>query len=460
MLRILAVVVLMISFGARAGTDLPSAPARQVFDRWLAAHNAGERELLAAFNAAYGVTTDVEDDLEFRESFGRLQLAEVRAETPTGITVVLVSEWGRALLATIGIEQAKVLRLSGMRFEGVPMPEAFRPRPMPMDALVEEARRRLDALAAEDRLSGSFLLAHAGRPLFAWHGGLADREASVPVSAETRFRFASLGKMFTAVAVLQLVEAGRLELDAPLSTYLPDYPNRAVADAVTLRHLLSHTGGTGEVFDARFSAISSTLRTHRDYWPVYAPAPLAFAPGSDDGYSNYGYILLGSVIEAVSGQSYYDYVAHHIFDPAGMGATGAEPESVEVPGRAHAYTRVDGRWVRETASLPWRGTAAGGGYTTAGDLMRFAAALADGRLLSEASLRMATQPQNTKGWYGFGFLVGGDGAQRQYGHEGGAPGANAVLNVRPATGHVVIGLSNQDPATMEQTVNFITQRLP
>ena len=116
--------------------------------------------------------------------------------------------------------------------------------------------------------------------------------------------------------------------------------------------------------------------------------------------------------------------------------------------------------MRETATLPWRGTAAGGGYTTARDLVKFATALQSGKLISAESLAAATRPQNIKGWYGYGFMVSGDGHDRQYGHEGGAPGMNGILNVRPAQGCTVVGLSNFDPSTMANVVNFVTRRLP
>lgn len=166
------------------------------------------------------------------------------------------------------------------------------------------------------------------------------------------------------------------------------------------------------------------------------------------------------MIEAVSGQSYYDYVKQHIYSPAGMTSTGAEPETACVPDRAHAYTKTDGKWVRETATLPWRGTAAGGGYTTVRDLVKFARALQSGTLISAESLAAATGPQNLKGWYGYGFMVSGEGRNRQFGHEGGAPGMNAILNVKPMQGCAVVGLSNFDPSSMANIVNFVTLRLP
>lgn len=470
-LRCVLAAGLLLSFAASTADATPAAATtptepvaadagQEAFNLWLVAHNANDRALFEAFNKKYQYPADPQIDIDFRESVGRLEFIEFRRSSATGVEALVISEWGNALLARIGLAADDPLQMESMEFENVPTPAEHRPAPMPLDALEAEAKRRLDALAAQDKVSGSVLLARDGQPVFEWHGGMADREAAVPVTAATQFRMASLGKMFTAVAILQLAEAGKLSLDDRLSKHLPDYPNKTVADAVTLRQLLTHTAGTGNIFDDEFPKISDTLRTHRDYWGAFAAAPLDFEAGSQEQYSNYGYLLLGSVIEAVSGQSYYDYVDGHIHRPAGMTATGSEPESVSVPRRAHAYTRTEGEWTRETRTLPWRGMAAGGSYTTAGDLMRFATALQDGTLLSAESLQAATRPQNLKGWYGYGFMVSGDGDRRQFGHEGGAPGSNAILNVRPATGYTVVGLGNFDPSTLANIVNFVTHRLP
>lgn len=457
--RLFLATLLLVPFSLMAEQKASTGEAMRAFDMWLAAHNSGELTQLETFNNKYDKEAELQWFVDFRESMGILQQLEVKSNTPTKVDVLVLSEWGSAMVATIELKQDDPT-ISHMQFEGVPTPDRFKPDPVPMAVLAQEANRRLDGLEAEGKLSGSFLMGCEGQPAFEWNGGLADREASIPVTAATRFRMASLGKMFTAVAILQLADAGRLSLDDLLSRHLPDYPNQDVARAITLRQLLNHTSGTGEMFSDEFPKISASLKTHQDYWGTFASTPLEFDAGTKERYSNYGYILLGSVVEAVSGQSYYDYVEQHIYRPAGMTSTGAEPETAPVPDRAHAYTKTDGKWVRETATLPWRGTAAGGGYTTARDLLKFAIALQDGKLISAESLAAATRPQNIKGWYGYGFMVSGEGHDRQYGHEGGAPGMNGILNVRPAQGCTVVGLSNFDPSTMANVVNFVTRRLP
>ena len=122
-----------------------------------------------------------------------------------------------------------------------------------------------------------------------------------------------MNKMFTAIATLQLVEAGKLSLDKPIGTYLPDYPNVDVASRVTVRHLLTHTGGTGDIFGPEFDANRLTLKEHTDYLKLYGTRGPDQTPGSEFEYSNYGFVLLGALIEKVSGVTYYEYVKEDDF---------------------------------------------------------------------------------------------------------------------------------------------------
>ena len=162
----------------------------------------------------------------------------------------------------------------------------------------------------------------------------------------------------------------------------------------------------------------------------------------------------------MTGGSYDDYVRDHVFRPAGMRSTGALPESVVVPDRAVGYLRASpgSAWVPNTDTLPWRGTAAGGGYSTVGDLLRFAQALDSGRLISEATLAEATRPHQQQ--YGYGFGVQGQGSLGSYGHGGGAPGMNGELRIFPQLGYVVVSLSNLDPPAASELVEYFTLRMP
>ena len=170
---------------------------------------------------------------------------------------------------------------------------------------------------------------------------------------------------------------------------------------------------------------------------------------------------LGVLVETVSGKSYYDFVAENIYKAAGMTSSGSEAESVAVPNRSKGYLRDQFEMVSNEPTLPWRGTSAGGGYTTAADLMKFADALMSNKLLKAETLAEATRPQFTTGDYGFGFQSGRpDEAARTYGHGGAAPGMNAILRVYPESGQSVIVLCNLDSPSASRMGDWLHARMP
>jgi CubicO group peptidase (beta-lactamase class C family) len=332
-------------------------------------------------------------------------------------------------------------------------------------AFVAALRARLAVATEAGAFSGAVLVARDGRTLFEGASGLADRERNVPNTPLTQFRVGSMNKMLTAVAALQLVQAGTLRLDTPLGAYLPDYPNAEVASKVTPHHLLTHTGGTGDIFGPEFMARRSELRNTSDYLRLYGTRGLQFAPGAQHVYSNYGFVLLGAAIERVGGTSYDDYVAARVLAPAGMTATGAAPEDSLVPGRSVGYTRqlVPGVLASNAPTLPYRGTPAGGGYSTVGDLARFAVAVRERRLLDSAHTALLLGGKVAVGTslqYAYGFIDRVAGGRRFVGHGGGAPGMNGELAFEPGGGYVVVVLSNLDPPAATQVLNFILDRLP
>jgi CubicO group peptidase (beta-lactamase class C family) len=266
--------------------------------------------------------------------------------------------------------------------------------------------------------------------------------------------------MFTAIGILQLVDKGRVALDQPVGTYLKTYPNAAFAKTVTVRQLLSHTGGAGDIFTLEYEAKRLQVRTLADYVTLFGARPPDISAEGKAAYANYGFVLLGRIIEEVSGENYYDYVQRHIFAPAGMANSGSLPEEVAVPNRTRGYTRgPDGKLTDNADTLPYRGSAAGGGYTTAGDLIRFGEALQSGKLLSKALLAQATSPQRPDGWYGLGFSISGQGPTRNWGHGGGAPGMNAAFRVYPELDAIVVALANLDPQAAGNQADFYANRM-
>ena len=274
-----------------------------------------------------------------------------------------------------------------------------------------------------------------------------------------------MNKMFTAVSTLQLVEAGKLKLSGTVGEYLPDYPNKDLAAKVTIHQLLTHTGGTGDFFGPQFDQHRLELRTLQDYVKLYGARGLEFEPGSKWDYSNYGFLLLGVIVQKVSGQDYYEYVRQHVFAPAGMTSTDSLPEDQTVARRSVGYTKRAGSdtWQPNTDTLPYRGTSAGGGYSTVEDLQKFAQALRNHKLLDTQYTEMLTTGKVDTGGggkYAYGFRDQTSGGVRSYGHGGGAPGMNGELTIYPQSGYVVSVLANIDPPAAQRVANFVGNRLP
>jgi len=381
-------------------------------------------------------------------------------------TTQALSEW-RIMLAPDG----KLAFLLWHRLEKPPA------QPLGRDEFASALRERIDQATQNDQFSGAVLVAQGGEPICQFAVGLADRERNIANTLETKFRIASMGKMFTAVSILQLVQAGRIVLTEPLGKYLPDYPNQELARQVTLHQLLTHTGGTGDIFGPSYEEHRKELRKLEDYVRLFGARAAEFPPGSDWKYSNYGFVLLGVVIEKVTGQSYYDYVGEHVIAPAGMTSTGFFPEDQEVPLRAVGYVhfRPEGSpkpkpgqtWWPNTDTLPYRGTSAGGGYSTVGDMLAFANALEKHALLDAAHTELLTTGKVAvpgQDRYAYGFAEHTLGGVHCVGHGGGGPGVNGSLMICDPPGaaspYIVVVLANQGPPAAQRIADFARARLP
>ena len=440
------------------------APFRQ-FSAWLEAFNSGDRARLSQFLDAGFPTAKIDQQMNFRERSGGFEFRALEQATPTSVTG-LIQERGSDQFArfTLVVEPAEPNRIVRFPIQAIPRPAEFPVPAMTETELVAALRARLEKLTAADQFSGTALLAKNGKVLFSGAYGMADRGNKVPNQFDTRFRIGSMNKMFTATSLLQLVQAGKIKLTDPLGKYITDYPNQDIAAKVTIHQLLTHTGGTGDFFGPEFDAHRLELKTLDDYVTLFGKRGPAFEPGSRWAYSNYGMLLLGVVIQRVSGQSYYDYVAEHVYKPAGMTRTGSEPESESVTGRSIGYMRArDGSWTPNTDTLPYRGTSAGGGYSTVGDLLKFAGALMGHKLLNAENTDLLITGKADSGagrMYAYGFEDNRKDGAGSVGHGGGAPGMNGDLRIYPKSGYVVAALCNLDPPAASQVSGFIDLRLP
>ncbi len=429
---------LALALWAQTAPALPDTPAGHQFGAWLEVFNRGQREELRAYleknmpkRAAH-----LDQELGFREMTGGFDLKKIETSTPEKLTGIVKERGGTNYANFVfEVEPSEPHVVTNMALRVTPRPAEFpgEPRLSEKDA-VEALRAELSRQCADGRFAGAMLVAKNGRPLFEETCGLADREHNVPNRLDTRFRIGSMNKMFTAVSILQLAEAGKLKLTDPVGKYLTDYPNREIATKVTIHHLLTHTGGTGDFFGPEFDKHRLELRTLQDYVTLYGKRGPEFEPGAKFAYSNYGFLLLGLVVEKASGQNYYEYVREHVYKPAGMTRTDSLPESDKVTDRSVGYTKMDGPLKPNTDTLPWRGTSAGGGYSTVGDLLAFANAVTNHKLLNAEYTALLTTGKTDQGGgrkYAYGFMDATDDGVRWIGHGGGAPGMNGDLRMLP-----------------------------
>jgi CubicO group peptidase (beta-lactamase class C family) len=325
---------------------------------------------------------------------------------------------------------------------------------------------RIDALLdqhhALDQFSGAILVADGGRIVYQGARGEADSDWGIANSPATKFRLASVTKQFTAMVVLQLVRDGMLELDAPMTRYLADYPAES-GDRVTIRHLLNHTSGIPSYTDrpGYFEQASKMRYGVSEFVAEYCSEPLEFEPGSRYSYNNSGYFLLGAIVERVTGRTYAQVLAERIFEPLGMTDSGVDDQYRVIPGRATGYDDVLGGrrvalWL--DMSTPF---AAGAVYSTVGDLWKWDRALSAKTLLDGELERAMTTPG--LGDYAFGWEVaevpaapdvseGGDAraadgdaaapARLVHNHSGGMPGVSSLIWREPAGERCIIVLGN------------------
>ncbi|MGV3615525.1 MAG: serine hydrolase domain-containing protein [Fimbriimonas sp.] len=297
---------------------------------------------------------------------------------------------------------------------------------------VKAIQALLDSLAREDRWNGVVLVAKGDEVLLHTAHGVADRSFGTPIGKDTKFNLASLGKMFTTALVGSLVRDGKLGLDDPLGKYRPDWPDAAAREKVTVRMLLGHTGGLGSIFNSPNYDRSRRYRNSTDLTDALVGEKLSGEPGKAFDYSNGGFVMLGSIIERVTGQDYMTVARDRIFEPLGMKATGWADGNEAIPNLAPIYDRdlLDPLGLepkrRDGMFAGWRGDAHGGGYSTASDLFRFMRAIKGNRFLTPTLTEEFLKP-GPNPTYGLGFSFDPAGGLKAVGHNGHARADASVL---------------------------------
>lgn len=397
------------------------------------------------------------------------EVVSVQETVPDGATLLLKNKLtGLYAAMAFMVEDKAPFKIKGIG-NRPPKAPATSVKTMDNAAISKEMESFLKRLAEADVFSGAVLLAKDGVPVYKAAYGTANKDYNVPNKIDTKFNLGSMNKMFTAVAIAQLVEKGKLSFDDPLSKFIPDFPDAESAKKIQVKHLLSHTAGLGPYFTKRYQDMSrNKLRTVDDMMALAKQdEKLLFEPGSKWQYSNTGMLVLGKIIEIVSGQSYYDYVRENIYKPAGMLNTDAYELDKVNPNLAVGYHKTFTEngivWSNNVFQHVMRGGPQGGGYSTVDDLLRFDQALRGGKLVSATMVKILTtpKPELNSPDYGYGFMV--NTAAGTAGHSGGFLGIHSNLSMFMESGWTAIFMSNYSMAgvpVMEKMESLVKQSAP
>jgi CubicO group peptidase (beta-lactamase class C family) len=470
---------------AEAVISLPTSPLGQLARGLVDAVNSGnidvQREFVRARFSAKAFEEAPADDWQtflqrmWAQSGGIEVFAATPPRGPNEIRFRVRSKQGHhyARLGIVGSSSTDKIDAFFCTPEAHPATErvdALVRAPVSDEEAVRAITRRVEQRAATDRFSGTVLVIKGRRVLVSLSVGHADKSFAVANRVDTKFNLGSMNKMFTAVAIGQLVQKGKLAFSDTLAKVLPDYPDKDFAGRATVHHLLSHTSGIGgNIFAPEMFEHRSKFKRPNDYLPLFTKEKRAFSPGERFSYANPGFVVLGAMIERLSGEDYYDYMQKHVFAPAGMRDTGSYEIDEAVSNLAVGYQPDDGDpfglMARRTnvMSLPFKGTPAGGGYSTAPDLQAFAAALRDHKLLDKAMTETVTSPKvdmDRPGMrYGYGFATRLVNGKEVRGHGGGAPGINSQLGIFWDGSYTVAVMGNYDPpaasALTDEIVEFL-----
>ncbi|NIS17012.1 MAG: serine hydrolase [candidate division Zixibacteria bacterium] len=450
--------------------DIPETPSGKLLELLLKSFNSGDEEAWKDFIANNWKESDDPQSAERRLGFFRqvyddtegLELQNVTDSDSLTISALLHArkpeagvEWVDLTLFVDSTNTDKLLMISARpgedpRYE---VPEGKLSHVEMADFL----DAYLKDLVAEDQFSGTVLIALDGEPFYTRFYGEACKRYNVPNKLDTKFNLGSMNKMFTGTAIMQLVEQGKISLEDKVGKYLPDIPGKEIAEKVTIHQLLTHTSGMQDYWDEMFDTSFWELKTVDGLASLIFEDTLLFEPGSEFHYSNSGPIVLGMIIEKVSGTSYYDYVDENIYKPAGMINSGCFEVDTPVPNLAIGYTHMnyDGSMLPEDVRHnnlfmhAVKGGPAGGGYSTVEDLLAFDQALRNGKLMSRESFDlMSTGKTSRRPDESYAYLIQDQNinGHRIVGHGGGAPGINAMLDMYMDSGYTVAVMANYDGA--------------
>lgn len=461
---------------------LPDTVLGRIMRKWFAIIERGKEEEIRSFVATHfsanafrtqqGATEYVALFRKLHEQSGGLAIVHVMpASDIQPLSIIAKSKRGEHFaLIRAGLDNAEREKLAGLGVDKTQPPDAPKlsdvSQALSEKEMVAAIKQELDSRAAAGVFSGVVLIAKDDRILLQQAYGYADREAKTPNTLDTKFHLASVGKMFTAVAIAQLVRAGKFSYTDTVAKVLPDYPNRDVAEKVTIHQLLTHSSGLGTFFESPGFVRGKTYRNSTEEMEVYKDEKLFFEPGTRWRYSNAGYSLLGAIIERVSGKTYLEYIHENIFKPLGMRDTYTNSKAKTSVFYTQSPLDPLGLepYVPDRALAEGRATGFGGGFSTAPDMLKFLLAYRTGKLLGSEMTQEVVSPkvnQDARGArrWGYGIVELKINGEVVRGHSG---GSRADLQMLWDSGYTVIVHVNAIPppvnAISNEIIGFITKQ--
>jgi CubicO group peptidase (beta-lactamase class C family) len=441
------------------GSGLPGTPAGRLAAEWLQLCQAPDVARMTAW-----VKTRVSDAAATRMSpddraaghfalctaNGGFHVAAVTRATPTVIQAQVVgARSGTWFAMVVEVDSAGKLERAGA-LPTTPSESAM-PRDLRDSAVAIDVRRLVAQASAADLFSGIVIVARDTQIIARATAGYANIPRHTPITGSTQFTLGSMGKMFTAASIGQLVDRGMMSFNDRVGKFFPEYPNATVRDQVTVGMLLSHTAGLGDFLSRRTPEMMQTgVARAVEFMPLYDQDAPLFPPGSKWQYSNAGLALAGAIVEKVSGEDYPTYIRAHIFAPAGMTHSDPNNRPLVSPLLVTPYTKLTDQgpspdWVEAPADI---GSPAGGSISTADDLVRFAAALRGGRLVRPATFAEIAKPRQstpTGDQYGYAMEILDVYGRTVVGHGGAFAGVSTHLYLVLGSPYIVVVLANQDP---------------
>ncbi|MGC2694639.1 MAG: serine hydrolase domain-containing protein [Candidatus Angelobacter sp.] len=461
LLSVIATIFLFVTFSSAEtpGIKLPETAPGKLMTEWLSMCSAPNLEQMTKWSAEHysdqvfkflAADKLAQEDLKDCSESGGYRAGEVTDTKPDRMKLLAVANKTGAWF-TFNLVLNKEEKIDGFNLGPAAPPEAALPKDLSDAAIVSDLNSYADKMEKAGLFSGILMLARDGKPILTRAEGYADRANKTPFTPSSQFTIGSMGKMFTAAAIGQLVDRGKLSYDDVVGKFFPDYANKTVREKVTVGMLLSHTAGLKDFLGKRTpEMMKNGVKRAAEFVPLFEKDELRFEPGTSWGYSNAGLALAGAIVEKVSGEDYPTYIRKRIFDPAGM----KDSDPNNIPGsRPHLvvpYTHMS----HEGPTPEWHeaehdiGSPAGGAISTVADLVRFADALRSGKLVSKATFEKMVQPHGKTpggGIYGYAMEIQGLYGQTVVGHSGGFPGVSTHLYMVLGSPYTVVVLANQDP---------------